>query len=74
MLVFTGNFCVTAEHQIQFFFFFFHFSSHLEEGVNEFQPDIIFYNAGTDCLKGDPLGALSVSPQVSEVVLYVVFQ
>lgn len=37
--------------------------SHLEEAVNEFQPDIIFYNAGTDCLVGDPLGALSVSPQ-----------
>lgn len=25
--------------------------------INEFQPDFILYNAGTDCLKNDPLGS-----------------
>jgi len=30
-------------------------------------PDIIAYNAGTDCMVGDPLGQLSISPQVSEL-------
>ncbi|XP_071816384.1 histone deacetylase 11-like isoform X2 [Apostichopus japonicus] len=35
---------------------------HLTEAIAEFQPDIVFYNAGTDCLQGDPLGRLSVSP------------
>lgn len=31
--------------------------------LDEFKPDFIIYNAGTDCLRGDPLGALSVSPE-----------
>jgi len=30
--------------------------------VSEFNPDIIFYNGGTDCMKGDPLGAMNISP------------
>ncbi|XP_067127820.1 histone deacetylase 11 isoform X1 [Centruroides vittatus] len=36
-------------------------SIHLEGALNEFTPDIIIYNAGTDILEGDPLGGLSVS-------------
>lgn len=36
---------------------------HLANAIAEFQPDIIFYNAGTDCLVGDPLGRLSVSAE-----------
>ncbi|VBB32310.1 unnamed protein product [Acanthocheilonema viteae] len=36
-------------------------SSNLEDGLSEFRPDIILYNAGTDCLRGDPLGLLSIS-------------
>ncbi|MCP9262809.1 Histone deacetylase 2 [Dirofilaria immitis] len=36
-------------------------SSNLEEVLSEFRPDIIVYNAGTDCLRGDPLGLLSIS-------------
>ncbi|VIO98146.1 histone deacetylase 11, putative [Brugia malayi] len=36
-------------------------SNNLEDVLNEFQPDIIVYNAGTDCLQGDPLGLLSIS-------------
>nr|XP_006817070.1 PREDICTED: histone deacetylase 11-like isoform X2 [Saccoglossus kowalevskii] len=35
----------------------------LELSLGEFVPDIIVYNAGTDILDGDPLGALSISPQ-----------
>lgn len=34
----------------------------LLEAFEEFTPDIIFYNAGTDILDGDPLGQLAVSP------------
>ncbi|XP_029358772.1 histone deacetylase 11 isoform X3 [Echeneis naucrates] len=36
---------------------------HSEGALNEVQPDIIVYNAGTDILDGDPLGGLSISPQ-----------
>ncbi|VDO32689.1 unnamed protein product [Onchocerca flexuosa] len=36
-------------------------SSNLEDVLSEFRPDIILYNAGTDCLRGDPLGLLSIS-------------
>jgi histone deacetylase 11 len=28
-----------------------------------FRPELVLYNAGTDCLDGDPLGALSLSPE-----------
>uniref|UniRef100_A0AC34QUF8 Histone deacetylase domain-containing protein n=1 Tax=Panagrolaimus sp. JU765 TaxID=591449 RepID=A0AC34QUF8_9BILA len=33
----------------------------LPEAITEFQPDIIFYNAGTDCYEDDPLGCLSLT-------------
>ncbi|ESP04563.1 hypothetical protein LOTGIDRAFT_237312 [Lottia gigantea] len=36
---------------------------HIEGALNEFKPDIIVYNAGTDILDGDPLGNLSITPQ-----------
>ncbi|VDK84429.1 unnamed protein product [Litomosoides sigmodontis] len=36
-------------------------SSNLQDVLSEFLPDIIVYNAGTDCLRGDPLGLLSLS-------------
>ncbi|XP_078678448.1 histone deacetylase 11-like [Branchiostoma floridae x Branchiostoma belcheri] len=35
----------------------------LDKALEEFKPDIIVYNAGTDVLEGDPLGALSISPE-----------
>ncbi|XP_072174290.1 histone deacetylase 11-like [Diadema setosum] len=38
-------------------------ASNLEAALNEFVPDILIYNAGTDSLEGDPLGALSISAQ-----------
>lgn len=37
---------------------------HCEGALNELRPDVIVYNAGTDILDGDPLGGLSISPQV----------
>lgn len=39
---------------------------HSEGALNEARPDIIVYNAGTDILDGDPLGGLSISPQVPD--------
>ena len=36
--------------------------SNLTQAFNEFTPDLIVYNAGTDCLEGDPLGCLSITP------------
>ncbi|KAL5014760.1 hypothetical protein ScPMuIL_009030 [Solemya velum] len=36
---------------------------HVEGALNEFQPDIVVYNAGTDILEEDPLGCLSVTAQ-----------
>jgi histone deacetylase 11 len=33
----------------------------VEHALAEFRPDLIIYNAGTDVLAGDPLGALNIS-------------
>lgn len=35
----------------------------LVTAVNEFRPEMVLYNAGTDCLEGDPLGNLDLTPQ-----------
>ncbi|XP_049530787.1 histone deacetylase 11 [Anopheles darlingi] len=35
----------------------------LEQSLAEFQPNFIIYNAGTDVLKGDPLGLLDITPE-----------
>lgn len=35
----------------------------LVEAVEQFEPDILYYNAGTDCLIGDPLGGLSLTAE-----------
>lgn len=45
---------------------------HSEGTLNEVRPDIIVYNAGTDVLDGDPLGGLSISPQV--LLLHVIYR
>ncbi|MEZ0223055.1 MAG: histone deacetylase [Alphaproteobacteria bacterium] len=34
----------------------------LDKAFTEFKPDLIIYNAGTDLLKDDPLGALDITP------------
>ncbi|GFO45055.1 5-hydroxytryptamine receptor 1b, partial [Plakobranchus ocellatus] len=36
---------------------------HVEGALNQFEPHLVVYNAGTDILDGDPLGCLSVSAQ-----------
>lgn len=36
---------------------------HTKEALEEFEPDAVVYNAGTDILEGDPLGNLSISAQ-----------
>uniref|UniRef100_A0A1B0GHV1 Histone deacetylase 11 n=1 Tax=Lutzomyia longipalpis TaxID=7200 RepID=A0A1B0GHV1_LUTLO len=36
--------------------------TNLDAALAEFPPEVIIYNAGTDILDGDPLGALAVSP------------
>jgi len=42
------------------------FFRHVQGALNEFEPNFILYNAGTDILEGDPLGCLSISPKVSK--------
>ena len=41
--------------------------SRLRLGIAEcfelFSPDVIYYNAGTDVLQGDPLGAMNITPE-----------
>lgn len=34
---------------------------HVDAALNEFKPDVIVFNAGTDVLEGDPLGNLSIT-------------
>lgn len=41
----------------------------MDGALNEFTPDIVVYNAGTDILDGDPLGRLSITGQVWETSL-----
>lgn len=38
-------------------------SNQLELALNEFHPDLLVFNAGTDILVGDPLGLLDISAQ-----------
>jgi histone deacetylase 11 len=45
-------------------------AKNFDEALREFSPQLIVYNAGTDILKGDPLGCLSVSPQVRRLEIY----
>jgi histone deacetylase 11 len=33
----------------------------LKNAIAEFSPQFLIYNAGTDCLEGDPLGDLNIS-------------
>lgn len=39
------------------------YCSNLISSLDEFHPDYIVFNAGSDILAGDPLGLLSVSPE-----------
>ena len=42
----------------------------LPRALDEFKPDMVVYNAGTDVLKGDPLGILDITPEVMSFILF----
>lgn len=42
----------------------------LDNTFIDFKPDIIVYNAGTDCLINDPLGCLSITPNVGLIFVH----
>eukprot|EP00029_Vermamoeba_vermiformis_P009770 TRINITY_DN4990_c0_g1_i1.p1 TRINITY_DN4990_c0_g1~~TRINITY_DN4990_c0_g1_i1.p1 ORF type:complete len:434 (+),score=110.69 TRINITY_DN4990_c0_g1_i1:212-1513(+) len=46
----------------------------LPECLDNFQPEIIYYNAGTDCLKGDPLGNMTLTAEGIRERDEIVFQ
>ncbi|KAG9288878.1 hypothetical protein G9A89_006240 [Geosiphon pyriformis] len=37
--------------------------SNIFQAFHKFHPDFVIYNAGTDCLEGDPLGAMDLSAE-----------
>jgi len=53
-------------------------STALQEAFSKFTPSIIYYNAGTDILQGDPLGLLNITPtgvlQRDEIVFRTAFE
>jgi histone deacetylase 11 len=42
--------------------------TNLRRALDEFTPDLIVYNAGTDVLDGDPLGCLSITSKVKVIL------
>lgn len=44
-------------------FFIPHLNEWMDKAINQYKPQFILYNAGTDCLEHDPLGAMSITPQ-----------
>ena len=40
----------------------------LPAALDEFDPDVVVYNAGTDILEGDQLGNLDITPQVAKLL------
>lgn len=43
--------------------------SHINAALEEFKPNLVVYNAGTDILLGDPLGRLDITPKVRNCLL-----
>jgi len=37
--------------------------THIPTAYDQLKPDLVIYNAGTDCMDGDPLGGLHISAQ-----------
>ena len=35
----------------------------MPNAFDSFKPELVIYNAGTDCMMGDPLGNLNISPE-----------
>ena len=46
----------------------------MEIGFREFKPEFVIYNAGTDCMVGDPLGNLHISAEGIVKRDFLVFQ
>lgn len=44
----------------------------LKAALNEFRPDILVYNAGTDVLDSDPLGRMRISEIVRSIFLSLI--
>ena len=69
--IYPGDFEARNAISYQEHFDMFHgdkvFNTKLKEALNssfsQFTPDFILYNAGTDCMEGDPLGRMSLSIQ-----------
>lgn len=57
----TKEFCVTYE--VEDSTYNKRIQRELEEIYENFKPDILIYNAGTDCLQNDPLGDLNISSE-----------
>ena len=45
----------------------------LPRALEEFEPDMVIYNAGTDVLKGDPLGVSDITPDVREDLFDILY-
>ena len=54
------NNCIVTPHEMDCFINY----RELPRALDEFKPDMVVYNAGTDILKGDPLGVLDITPEV----------
>ena len=46
---------------------FYHDYRNLPAALDEFDPDVVVYNAGTDILEGDQLGNLDITPEVAKL-------
>ena len=47
--------------------FFYRDYRNLPAALDEFDPDVVVYNAGTDILEGDQLGNLDITPEVAKL-------
>jgi len=56
-------------YKFQYFILIF---SALIESLLKVKPDFIIYNAGTDILKGDKLGLLSITPEASFHLIFFI--
>lgn len=52
---------IHLKHMVDDEYYLAKLSDTLDEAFMRFQPELIIYNAGTDILKGDPLGMLNIS-------------
>ena len=51
-----------------------HYNMSHVRALEEFELDMVVYNAGTDVLKGDPLGVLDITPDVREDLFDILYK